>query len=105
MVVASNCSFCDIVRSVGEMCHRPNSTDDASAAPRSLDSVRPQASSTPRKMNSSGMTVNKSIGIAISNNSRGPDTSARESSKKSVVAGTSRTTSRTVVVIKKATTP
>ena len=56
-------------------------------------------------MNSSGMTVNKSIGIAISNNSRGPDTSARESSRKSVVAGTSRTTSRTVAVIKKATTP
>ena len=33
VVVSSSCSFCDIVRSVGEMCHRPNSTDDSERRP------------------------------------------------------------------------
>lgn len=98
-------SFGDIVPSVGEMCQRPNKADVAKIALRSPHSSRAEASSTPRKANSSGITVKRRIGTATSNNRRDPDTSARESSKKLEVAGITATMASTEVVMSSAAIP
>ncbi len=51
------------------------------------------------------MTVSSRIGTAISNRRRGPDTSARESSRKSAVAGITATMTSTTVTSNNAAPP